>query len=247
MWRPSSRRAAWCALRARARAPLARAPLQPSSSSISSFAFHPHSHTLNTHENTTSQVSPYVLRRLYLLKGADLGQDVRKRRAKLLAFLGAAIALHCGRNVLRADPGKGGLEGVARSLKLRPNALAPLLAAFFHEREEDGAAVYERDKPQRNLLLAHLLAAAVLAENGFLGAESFEALRAELKSTAADLVPRFRELGCVCNPTTVAAAGDDGEPTRVRAYTVALLKDTSLPAKTLADCFPKIKTGPKRK
>lgn len=55
--------------------------------------------------------------------------------------------------------------------------------------------------------------------------------------------PVCREVGSVCSPTSIKVADGDGESSQ-RAYIVTLLKDGN---KTLAECFPNIKLGPKKK
>ena len=54
-----------------------------------------------------------------------------------------------------------------------------------------------------------------------------------------------REVGSTCLPTSLKMdGGASGDLTSVRSFNVVLLKD---PNKTLAECFPGIKVGPKRK
>ena len=52
-----------------------------------------------------------------------------------------------------------------------------------------------------------------------------------------------REVGSVCSPTSIKVSDGNGE-SQQRAYIVALLKDGG---KTLAESFPNIKMGPKKK
>ena len=72
----------------------------------------------------------------------------------------------------------------------------------------------------------------------------FEALRGTLKTTAADLVARYRELGCTA--VSVASAPSPGAATGrrlARAYQVALLpaQGPGMLPKTLGECFPRLK------
>jgi hypothetical protein len=50
-----------------------------------------------------------------------------------------------------------------------------------------------------------------------------------------------REVGSTCQPTSFK--NEDEEGTKTKSYNVLMLKS----GKTLGDCFPGIKVGPKRK
>lgn len=52
--------------------------------------------------------------------------------------------------------------------------------------------IYDRPMVKKELLIAYILVVAQLIEGGGLAAAQFEALRSDLKMTAADLVQRFR-------------------------------------------------------
>ena len=72
----------------------------------------------------------------------------------------------------------------------------------------------------------------------------FEDLKGTLKTTASDLVARYRELGCTA--VSVAPAPNPGAATGkrpARAYQVALLpaQGPGVPPKTLGECFPRLK------
>ena len=76
----------------------------------------------------------------------------------------------------------------------------------------------------------------------------FEALRTTLKATPADLVSRYRELGCTVTSVSLGPdATADGRP--ARSYRVALLpaQPAGAAAVTLSDCFPKLKLPSKRR
>lgn len=57
---------------------------------------------------------------------------------------------------------------------------------------------------------------------------------------------RLREVGATVNPTSATVKNEEGEAVRGRTYTVGLLKETCIPARTLAMAFPKPKLN-KRK
>lgn len=76
----------------------------------------------------------------------------------------------------------------------------------------------------------------------------FDALRVTLKTTAADMVARYRELGCtVSSMASGPNAAADGRP--ARSYLVVLLpaQRPGTAPKTLGDCFPKLKLPSQRR
>ncbi|KAG1677242.1 hypothetical protein FOA52_013441 [Chlamydomonas sp. UWO 241] len=176
----------------------------------------------------------------------DKGHGPVKSRGRNLAFLSALLSLLNGRPELRADPERGGVDALAQRLRMQPALLRECLELFYNGRREGNVEVYERPGQRKELLIAYVLVLAQLLEGGGLAAPQFEALRLELKMKPSDLVQRFREVGSTCQPTLYK--GDDGEGgaadgPSTRAYNVILLKG----GKTLGECFPGIKVGPKRK
>ncbi|WIA38332.1 hypothetical protein OEZ86_001668 [Tetradesmus obliquus] len=206
------------------------------------------------------QVPAYVLSRLQRVSDEA---DPRKRRrlAKLLALLAALLQLAGARSRLPLKPPRaakeeggaarpGGLTELSWQLGIRRlEVLEPLLDAFYNKSTaEEGGTVYVREDAKRQLLLMHVLVVALDAEGWALAPPQFEALRQELKMSAADVVARFRELGCICKAAKLPAGiSPDGTPSAALAsYSIALLPGGPSDTKTLEQSFPKAKTGAKQ-
>lgn len=188
-------------------------------------------------------VPAYVLSRLPLLR--DTGdQEQRKHTSRCLAYMAALLRLYKSRAVLRVDPKQGGIEAVAKRMNVKEELLTSLLSHFYHCRHQGPVVLYELEGPRRDLLLGHLLVAAVLAENCNMAPEQFTMLKEELKLTVPDLTKRFRELGCLCT-VRMSRGAEGGAPGFQRSYTVGLLAGDS--GKTLQECFPGVKFGGRKK
>jgi len=182
----------------------------------------------------------YVADRVFLLN--DPIKAKARPRGLALSLLACLLSLFSGRPDLRIDPERaGGLDALASRMRVAPPLLRDLLELFYNHRREGNVDVYERPAAKRELLIAYVLVLAVLADGSGLLAPQFEALRAELRMSAADLVQRFREIGATCTSTSIKLEGSDGKPTRT--YNVMLLQN----GKTLGESLPGIKIGPKRK
>ncbi|KAF6259060.1 RNA polymerase I associated factor, A49-like protein [Scenedesmus sp. NREL 46B-D3] len=206
------------------------------------------------------QVPEYVLSRLQRVSDEA---DPRKRRrlAKLLALLAALLQLATARNRLplrapreaKEEGGAarpGGLAELCWGVGIRRvEVLEPLLDMFYSRTAEEGGTVYVREDFKRQLLLMHVLVVALDVEGWALAPAQFDGLRKELKMTAADVVARFRELGCICKaaklPTGIAP---DGTPSAaLSSYSVTLLPGGAANTKTLEQSFPRAKTGAKQR
>lgn len=196
------------------------------------------------------QIPAYVLSRVELFIDADPG--VGRRRCRWAAWLAALLRVVVARPRLTPDqPGDTGGSGaggerlaLARALRLPPSLADELLEMFYEKSIEDGRTLWQRPSRLENLLLSNVLVAALLLENGRLGAQQFDALAAALKRAPSDMVNRFREVGAMCAPGKykVESMSDSGSASK-SAYTVSLLRN----GKTLRESLPKIKMGGKKR
>eukprot|EP00879_Flechtneria_rotunda_P016632 GHRR01017402.1.p1 GENE.GHRR01017402.1~~GHRR01017402.1.p1 ORF type:complete len:402 (+),score=169.99 GHRR01017402.1:1271-2476(+) len=205
-------------------------------------------------EKLAKKVPAYVMSRLHCLSDAGGDQELRKRRARLLALLAALLQLATARPRLQLQPPRpakepggrerpGGLEELAWQLRIgRKDVLEPLLTMFYSKSVDEGTVTYVHEKQQ--LLLMHLLVVALDLDNWTLAPAQFDALRKDLKMTAPDVASRFRELGCVCKASKLPGAPAASTAEAISSYTVSLLADGT---KTLEECFPQQKTGPKQR
>lgn len=181
----------------------------------------------------------YVLTRLPVLATQDKG--AREERARMLALLGHLLKLNARWGVMKA--GQGGLEELAEKVKAAPSVLEGLLDLFYTEEAGFEGSRYLLTKEKRSLMLGYILVLAVRLEpRCTLEPEHFQALCEELKQRPTEVVQRYRELGCVDVPVSAASA----EGTRTRSYRISLMPE-SAEEKTLADYFPALKLGGKKR
>ncbi|PRW60044.1 DNA-directed RNA polymerase I subunit RPA49 [Chlorella sorokiniana] len=183
----------------------------------------------------------YVLSRLAVLRTAG-SQEQREERCRMLALLGHLLKLQTPRwGVLKS--GAGGLEELAEKTKVAPSVLEGLLDLFYSEERGLEGAKYLLSKEKRSLMLGWILVLAVRLEQGcVLEPECLQALSDELKLRVLDVVARYRELGCVDIPVSASKA----EGGRSRGYRISLMPQSAEP-KTLADYFPALKLGGKKR
>jgi hypothetical protein len=161
--------------------------------------------------------------------------------AEAKAKAAAAVKTEEGEAAAGGEGGEG--EGAAK-----PPPSPPPSASKPPRTPRPAADLFVRDDRQKALALAYALVIALEAEGWRMSPEAFEALRAELRVGARDLVTRFRELGCDCVAATAAAAGEEGGA-GTASYSVSLLQRPATKgeeggdegARTLEDAFPKAK------
>ncbi|GLC53952.1 hypothetical protein PLESTB_000807800 [Pleodorina starrii] len=190
-------------------------------------------------------VHPYVLSRLGPLRSikASEEEDSHSRaheRARYLALLAALLRMNSRLNLV---PKGEGLMGVAKELKIREGLAEHLLDKFYVRTEDVLRGVrYSRTDAQKAMLLSYILAVAVVVEDGFMDKEEFEELRGALKLEATKVATAMQQLGCSVKAVRLTVERS-GQTMQVPAYTVSLLRQRGLNAKTLAECFPEIKVG----
>ncbi|KAL4431581.1 hypothetical protein ABPG77_001423, partial [Micractinium sp. CCAP 211/92] len=149
---------------------------------------------------------------------ATQDKATREQRARMLALLG-------------------------HLLKLNPSVLEGLLDLFYSEEAGFEGTKYLLTKEKRSLMLGYILVLAVRLEPGCtLEPEQFQALCDELKRRPNEVVQHYRELGCV----DVAVSATSPEGVRTRSYRISLMP-ASAEEKTLADYFPRLKLGGKKR
>ena len=69
----------------------------------------------------------------------DSDRSLAKRRARALGLLSALLHLMGARPVLKSDPARGGLEQLAKGLRMRSELLGELLELFYVHSNEGNA------------------------------------------------------------------------------------------------------------
>jgi DNA-directed RNA polymerase I subunit RPA49 len=179
----------------------------------------------------------YVLSRLSALDTPD--SAIREGRARCLVFLGHLLKILSGPgggNMVRVKPDES-ISATADRLRMASTVLEGILDLFYsHESSEFGDR-YILSKEKRNLMVGWILVLAVRAEpQCVLDPGSFAALANELKMRGGDVGAQYRELGCV----TMRVNGPGGG-------TKVTLMPNSNEEKTLANYFPGLKLGAKKR
>ena len=178
----------------------------------------------------------YVLSRLSALSTPD--SEAREGRARCLALLGHLLkmAVGPGGHVVRVKPGES-IKDAADRLRMHSSVLEGLLDLFYSREGSEFGDRYVLSTEKKNLMLAWILVLAIRAEpQCVLDVDAFKALVAELKMKGADVAAQFRELGCV----TMRVTGEGGG-------TKVVFMPPSEDEKTMADYFPGLKLGAKKR
>eukprot|EP00887_Chlorella_sp_A99_P006690 scaffold3.g6690.t1 len=180
----------------------------------------------------------YVLSRLPVLQAKD--KATREARARMLALLGHLLKLHAKFGSMRS---RGGLEDLAQQTKMHPSVLEGLTELFYTREQQGDGAKFVLSSSQKDLMVAYIMVLAVRAEpECVLEAETLERLAAEVKMKPGDMAARYKELGCV--DMSVSALAPDG--TKKRSHKIVLMPH-SAEGKALADYFPSLKLGGKKR
>ena len=183
----------------------------------------------------------YVLSRLQVLTTAD--KRAREERASCLALLGYLLKMVTTKGSVRV---KTTVSAEANHMKM-PESVLEAILELFYTREGGvggggggggGEVRYVLSKEKKNLMLGWILVLAIRAEpQCVLEPANYAALVTELRMKATDVGALYRELGCV----TVRVRGEGG------GTKVSLMPPSSDGEKTLADYFPGLKLGGKKR
>lgn len=187
----------------------------------------------------TAPLPSYVKSRLWLLIAPGVDKQAFKQKAKALGWLSALLTMYSDSRP-RAP---AGIPALARKKHLQEDVLEALLDLFYMRGTgDDGTISFNRPDDKKTLMLHYVFVVALLVEDCSMQPSQFDALRKQLRMKASDVAMRFRELGATTTPAKLSGEGSSGQETR--QYHVALLpKGAAGP--TLAESFPKLKTGRK--